>query len=121
MKIADLFENKWDDFGRTEFPDEYFADIDQSHAWMDNAYTRYPSTERALSAFETGAFSRSPHDFTNDLFSFSAEQLSTILQVHGVPTAPGLSKFELIKLAVRNQARIGQAVTAALRKQTRPT
>ena len=117
MKITDLFENKWDDFGRTEFPDEYFSDIDQGHAWMANDYTTYPSTERALSAFETASFSRSPYDFTNDLFSFSADQLSTILQVHGITPGPGMSKFELIKLAVRNQARIAAEATAILRRQ----
>ncbi len=118
MKIADLLENKWDDFGRTEFPDEYFDDIDQSHAWMANSFTRYPSTERALSAFETASFSRSPYDFTNDLFGFSADQLATILQVHGVMPGPGMSKFELIKLAVRNQSKIAAEATAILRRQT---
>lgn len=124
MKISDLLENAWDDFGRTEFPDEYFSDIDLNHPWMKNDFTRY-GPDRFLSAFETAAFSRSPYDFSNDLFSFSAAQINSALQVHGIN--PGIdlnqttAKFELIKLATRNQARIGKAASDALRKNVRPS
>lgn len=116
MKITDLYENKWDDFGREDFPDEYFADIDQNHPWMANDYSN--RNGNFLMSFETASHSRSPYDFTSDLFSFSVEQLRQCLQVHGVDPGDIFSKFELIKLAVRNQKKIAAEVSATLRRQS---
>ncbi len=126
MRIKDLLgENKWDDFGRTEFPDEYFTDgIDLNHEWLKSGYTRFKPKDNVIGYLETGAMTRSPYDFMHDLYSYSSEQLNNLLLLHGIPsgidiTAPG-SKLELIKLVVRNQEKIA-AGAKAVSNQTRPS
>lgn len=122
MRLKDLLvENKWDDFGRTEFPDEYFTDgVDLNHPWLNNDYTRFKAGQNTLSFLEVGAQTRSPFDFMNDLYEYSADHLITALKMHGITPAPGLSKLELIKLVVRNQQKIADGAKA-VSNQTRPS
>lgn len=115
MRIRELLhENAWDDFGRSEFPEDYFQFLDKSQDWLKNDFVYGPYRSRDLasimSSIEVGSFSRSPYDWAHDLLCFSAEQLNTFAQMYGLMPHIDLkdpkAKRKLIEFLVTRQQQI---------------